>query len=77
MMDRISCNECRQCNRKNRPSVTRLSKHCDTHHINLVKSKGGLFKFFTGMKDKIFEKRLDDSGQLKTAKGFRQSWFYR
>ena len=76
-MNRISCHECRQCNRSGRPSVTRLSKHCDDHYVNRIKSKGGLLKFFTDVKDKIFEKRLDDKGQLKTTKGFRKSWFYR
>ena len=76
-MERISCRECRQCNRKGRPSVTRLSKYCDNHYVYRVKTKGGLLKFFTGVKDRIFEKRLDEKGQLKTTKGFRPSWFYR
>jgi len=76
-MNRISCIECRQCNRSGKPSAMRLSKYCDDHYVGKVKSKGGILKFFTGIKDKIFDKRVDEKGQLKSTKGFRPSWFYR
>ena len=74
-MNRISCVECRQCNRKGKPSVTRYSKYCDNHYIGLVKTKGK-FAFFTRIKDRLFEKRFsDEKGDLNT-KGFRKGWFF-
>ena len=72
----ISCSECRQCNRKGKPSVLRGSKYCNEHIIT-VKRKSVLFKWVDNIKDKIMDKRLDKDGKLTTSKGFRQSWWYR
>jgi len=77
MMNRLSCIECKQCNRKGKPSVSRYSKYCDTHYIHRVKTKKSIFGFLSNIRDKITDKRLDEQGQLKTTKGFRRSWFWR
>jgi len=82
-MDRLPCSECKQCNRKGKPSVTRLSKYCDTHYKNRprVKQKKGFFNFFTAAKDKFFDKRAkyNDEGKIEdlNTKGFRKDWFWR
>jgi len=80
-MDRIACVECRQCNRKGKPSVLRFSKYCDDHHIYRVKTKKKKLAWFTDIKNKFVEKRTeyDDEGKMKdmNTKGFRNSWFWR
>ena len=80
-MERLECNQCRQCNRKGRPSVSRFSKYCDDNYIHRVESKKGLFSWFTEVKNKFFERRAkyDEEGNLKdlNKKGFRESWFWR
>jgi len=80
-MKRITCIECKQCNRKGKPSVTRFSKYCDTHYIHKTKVKKGMFNWFTNLKNKYYEKRVkyDKDGKPKdlNTKGFRKSWFWR
>ena len=57
-MVRLSCLECRQCNRKGKPSVTRLSIYCDKHHVNRVREKVGLFSKLVSFKDRLLKKDL-------------------
>ena len=73
-MNRISCMDCRQCNRKGKPSVMRGSIYCDKHFVHRVqtKKKTGLF---AGIRDRFMEKRYDPERGIKK-KGFRESWFY-
>jgi len=75
-MNRISCAECRQCNRKGKPSVARYSAYCDSHvKKGMQVNRSGIFQRF---KDFIYERRYDEkTKQLKTTKGFRPSWFWR
>ena len=75
-LDLIPCYECRQCNRKGKPSVMRGSAYCDSHVVKRHKvNRLGLFERF---KDFIFQRRYDEkTNQLKTTKGFRESWWYR
>jgi len=80
-VNRIECYKCRQCNRKGRPSVMRLSKYCDDNYIRRVKTKRSIFSFFTKVKTKYFDKRAkyNEDGTMKdlNTKGFRESWFWR
>lgn len=84
-MNRILCKECRQCNRKGKPSVSRYSKYCNNHHINKIQIKKGnfknLFNYLTKIKDKYLEKRtkINEKGEVEKikTKGFREDWFYR
>jgi len=80
-MDRLACNVCKQCNRKGKPSVTRLSKYCDEHYIKRVKTKRSIFGFLTKVKDKIYDRRIkyNEDGSIKdfNSKGFRKDWFIR
>ena len=80
-MNRLECLECKQCNRKGKPSVTRLSKYCNDHYIRRVKAKKSIFGFLTNIKNKVYDKRIkyDDEGNIKdlNSKGFRRSWFWR
>ena len=77
-MDRISCLECGRCNRKGKPSVARFSKYCDSHYKRTEQIKRMPFiSTLTSVKDRIFNKRLNKEGKLKTTKGFRRSWFER
>jgi len=77
-MDRISCRDCGQCNRKGKPSVSRFSKYCDQHFgaghgiFKAVKSSG----FILDLKARLFERRADKETGLKS-RGFRKSWFFR
>lgn len=77
--NRSSCRECRSCNRKGRPSVTRYSKYCDDHYR--FKQKRSIFSFLFEIKTKYFGKRAtyNDDGTLKelNTKGFRKIWFLR
>jgi len=75
-MNRISCIECRQCNHKGKPSVSRLSKYCDTHY-KYRKTKKSLFSGLINIKNKLFEKRYDENKNDLNSKGFRKSWFLR
>lgn len=81
MINRISCVECHQCNRKGHPSVMRGSKYCDEHYTKQVRVSffSGLFtRFIDRVRDRIFEKRFDEkTGGLKSTKGFRKDWFTR
>jgi len=76
----ITCQECRQCNRKGKPSVSRGSKYCDMHIISRRKAEKK-FGFFTDIKNKLWDKRSEynKEGELKKVekKGFRPSWFWR
>ena len=80
-MNRIPCLECRQCNHKGKPSVTRFSKYCDNHYKFREKPKKSLFGWLTNIKDKFAERRTqyNDDGSIKdmNTKGFRRSWFWR
>ena len=77
MIDMIPCSECKQCNRKGKPSISRGSKYCNEHIIS-NKNTGGLFKWVVSIKDRLLEKRWDDKKQeIKTTKGFRKDWWYR
>jgi len=75
-MDRTSCLECGQCNRKGRPSVMRLSKYCDDHHKKQV-VKQSMFSFLTKIRDSLGFKRFDEKTSKLNTKGFRADWFYR
>lgn len=81
MDDLVSCDECKQCNRKGKPSVTRYSTYCDKHHTYRVKTRKNWFTWFTDIKNKFFEKRAkyteDDKLKDVDTKGFRPSWFWR
>jgi hypothetical protein len=59
----------------------RYSKYCNTHYKFREKPKGGISKWFTNIKDKYWDKRVehDKEGKIKDVnkKGFRDSWFYR
>lgn len=81
----ISCRECRQCNRKGKPSVMRGSAYCDSHRKYYTHKRKGLFgwiskKFFSKVKDRTYNKRIEynDDGSVKefNKKGFRESWFF-
>ena len=80
-MNRIACVECRQCNRKGKPSVSRGSQYCDNNYIRRVKTKRKLFGWFTDIKNKMMDRRVeyDEDGNVKkfNKKGFRESWFWR
>ena len=76
VMTRISCMECRQCNRKGKPSVTRLSKYCDEHYTKQT-AKPSMFGFLTRIKDSLGFKRFDEKTSKLNTKGFRKDWFYR
>jgi len=80
-MERIACRECRQCNRKGKPSIARGSAYCDSHYIHRAKTKRGWFSFITDVKNKFMDKRTkyNEDGTIKefNKKGFRESWFYR
>lgn len=80
-MNRIACIECKQCNHKGKPSVTRLSTYCDNHYIRRVKTKKSIFGFLTNVKNKFFDKRIkyNEKGKIQdlNTKGFRKSWFWR
>jgi hypothetical protein len=75
-MDRISCLDCGQCNRKGKPSVMRFSAYCDSHiKQGISVNRVGLFERF---KDFITQRRYDEKeNMMKTTKGFRPSWFWR
>jgi len=73
----VSCLVCRQCNRKGKPSVTRLSSYCDKHYINQVRAKLGLFSKLISFKDRLFNKRFDEKTNKLDKKGFRDDWFLR
>ena len=75
-MIEIKCNECRQCNSKGKPSVTRGSAYCDSHiKYGIQVNRVGLFQRF---KDYLFERRYDEKEKkMRTTKGFRPSWFWR
>jgi len=75
-MDRIACVECRKCNIKGKPSVTRLSKYCDEHYTYRVQVKKR-FGLFMDIKNKFLDKRFDDKKKKLNKKGFRESWFWR
>ncbi len=74
-----NCDECRECNRKGRVSVTKYSKYCDDHFKFAERNKNdGMFSFLSNWKDKIFQSRLDpEKNEIKNSKGFRPSWWYR
>ena len=76
-MDRISCLECKQCNRKGKPSVTRFSKYCDLNYRRKYKIKRNWFSWFTNIKNKFIEKRYDENKRDINSKGFRKDWFLR
>ena len=80
-MERLSCKECKQCNRKGKPSVLRFSKYCDEHHKHRIVAKKGLFGWLTDVKDKFYNKRVEynEDGSIKdmNTKGFRKDWFFR
>ena len=76
-MSRVACSVCRQCNRKGKPSVTRLSSYCDKHYINQVRAKTSLFSKLVSVKDRLLEKRFDEKTQSLKKKGFREDYFYR
>jgi hypothetical protein len=81
-MELVSCRDCRQCNHKGKPSITRGSKYCDDHRISMRQAnKEKKFGLFTNIKNRMFEKRAkyDDKGQLTDLKqkGFRESWFWK
>jgi len=76
-MQRISCLECKQCNRKGKPSVSRFSKLCDERYKKPVRVKTGLFDAIIKLKDKIFDKRYDANKNDLNTKGFRKDWFMR
>lgn len=82
----IACNDCRQCNRKGRPSVMRGSAYCDSHVIKRIHRRKGIFGFISKIffkehvKNKYTEERTkyNEDGTIKSfnKKGFRESWFY-
>lgn len=73
-MPEIKCGNCKQCNRKDKPSVMRYSAYCSSHiRYGLKINRSGLFERFV---DFIFNKRYDEkNNKLKTTKGFRPSYF--
>ena len=71
----LNCVECRQCNRKGKPSVSKFSSYCDTHRIkNKITKRIGLFQL---IKSKLFDKRYNESKNDLKYKGFRKDWFLR
>ena len=72
----MPCRECGQCNQKGKPSAMRGSAYCDSHiRVGIKVNRVGLFR---RVKDFIFERRYDEEkNQLKTHKGFRDSWFWK
>ena len=77
MDGRISCQECKQCNLKGKPSVSRYSKYCDVHYYR-PKPLSFFKSFFTKITDRLFEKRYDEkTNKIKTTKGFRPYFFKR
>ena len=76
-MSRVPCLVCKQCNRKGKPSVTRLSSYCDKHFVGQIKAKINLFSKLTSIKDRLFEKRIGEEGKSINKKGFREDWFLR
>ena len=78
---KISCTECKSCNRKGKPSVMRGSAYCDSHRKKYTYQRKGIFgwiskKFFSRLNDKMFDRRYDKKKGMNT-KGFRQEWFAR
>lgn len=76
------CSDCRQCNRKGKPSISRYSKYCKTHYkTNNKTDKKQNIGVFTNIKNKLFDKRTkyDEEGNMKdlNQKGFRKIWFWR
>ncbi len=79
-MNRITCIECKQCNHKGKPSVSRFSKYCNEHYIRKTQVKKSFFNWLTSLKNSIYDKRAyDKDGNVKklNTKGFRESWFYK
>ena len=71
----LNCLECRQCNRKGKPSVLKSSSYCDSHRIrNKISKRIGLF---ATIKERLFNKRFDEIKNDFKSKGFRKSWFMR
>lgn len=70
--NRLSCLECKQCNRKGKPSVLRFSKYCDESYTKKLPSK---LSFFTNIKNKFFDKRFNEETGKLDKRGFRDSWF--
>lgn len=76
------CIECRQCNRKGKPSVTKYSMFCDTHFIGIKKTTKSIIfrkilirlKTLTELKDNMLNRRFDEKKGLNS-KGFRKRWF--
>lgn len=80
MKDR-SCIECRCCNHKGKPSVTKYSKYCDEQYLLSHKTTPKFFSFLFERVDhfkerfkKFQENRITTKG-VKT-KGFREVFFY-
>jgi hypothetical protein len=71
------CIECKQCNRKGKPSVTKHSKYCDSYYKKQSKPTDDKLSFWTRIRDKYFEKRYDEKQDKMETKGFRPSWFWR
>ena len=77
-MNRINCVKCRQCNRKGKPSVTRLSKYCNEHYTKEARlSLLGRIKQFLSIKDKMADKRFDEETGKMNTKSFRKDYFER
>jgi hypothetical protein len=75
MNTRISCSNCKNCNRKGKPSVTRYSKYCNENFKRRIKTKKGFINSLLNIKDKLFEKRFNSETKDLELKGFRKSWF--
>lgn len=67
MVSDKKCSDCRQCNRKGKPSVTRDSEYCRTHVVGNKPSVG----FFASIKKNILNRFKDKEGNQMPVKGFR------
>jgi hypothetical protein len=65
------CNECKQCNRKGKPSVTRESSYCYSHRTQKDILR---LSIFSRIKERIQNSFLDEFGNIKKLRGFRKSW---
>lgn len=75
-MSKISCIECRQCNRKGKPSVMKGSAYCDSHILS--RPQTNRVDLFDRFKIFLFEKRYDEkTNDVSKNRGFRPSWFWR
>lgn len=61
------CCDCKRCNRKGKPSVTRNSEYCRTHFVENNPSIG----FFASIKKNLLNRFKDKEGNQFPVNGFR------